>query len=652
MSSSASRFGWVGGGVVVVLVLQYLERGLGIFHFRPVPLWLITLALVLAGALLTGIQELVAQRKAVKDVEGSLDVMLACFPPRGAGGLDPYDVGVRPTLTPGGTAPDYATRDADPAIDRAIKQRGMVVLFGPRLCGKSRSGFEAIRRLDDEAPLLVPEDAKGLSTFLGAMDSLPRLKHGLAVLWLDGLDRLLPGLDLDPVDARVHPRPASSKWLRRALRKCAGAIRTWFERLLASARGKDYTPQPPPALKVVATIREGELRRILSEHSDDSHRLRRLLAHSQGIRLDPDLSDTELERFGLPKPSGGKKVTLSQAVQSAWTKGWKPAAAHPEAKTSRERFPKPVALLAGGAALAALLAALVVLGFWGGGLIQPPPVDVQVHRLAERLPPCQTLDEFPKKGKAIKDESDPTGKVLVAVARGADCPATDEVRFYRLEHERLTEIASVRPPERPRYAFSCIGANAKDPCHLTLSGRKQLILGAFSDTRSEQEFPFAVSFANDRMSIAPLGPPTGPAHSLRPEIRRLDAKAVTLRLRVVGKVDRAVTPVPGTACGPSECRLKSHVAQALAVLRSVPRSHPPVLAAGYVATGATDAPTHLIVRAWLIDTPKELPRAHRRRDCIILRGGRPLARPAKVRASDSRETVVDALVSHGAKLLC
>src|SRR4051812_37535748 len=96
------RLAWLAGTGASLILLQFFQQKLDVFHLRVPVLILVSLLLLMLGVLLNAVQELIVQRSVVRELSGAFDAMLACSPPRGAIALDPYDVGVRPDLKPAG----------------------------------------------------------------------------------------------------------------------------------------------------------------------------------------------------------------------------------------------------------------------------------------------------------------------------------------------------------------------------------------------------------------------------------------------------------------------------------------------------------------------------------------------------------------------
>jgi hypothetical protein len=614
------RIRWAGGGLLLAAALPFLQTQLEGLNLRFEVL-LLTSAMILGVTLLaTVLQEHRTTRQAEEELDDSLDVMLACWPPRPAARLTPYDVGVHPELAADPESRAYVPRDRDGEIDAAIREVGIVVVFGPAGSGKSRSAFEAVGRTAPDAGMIVPADADGLKELMQQARKLPLFEEP-AVLWLDGLDRFAEALDMDPIDALVHPAPR-----RRGTAE-------------------------PPRLRVVATIRDGDLQKLLGEGEEPAAdaAVQRLAAHSRGVALDAGLSDPEIARFeerrGQP-PGGG---TVAEAFPRSWSEGWSRPVEHEPLRDGRSNpFPVVVGIL-----LAALVGCALALAWFvdDKGWTVPPPLDEQVAKIADGVQACQSLHELPKDGKGLKEGGDPNRAILVAVVRGGDCGTSDEVRFYRLDDKRLERIATLVPPTgAARQTFSCIAdtdRKADEECRVVLSGSGGVLAGAFRNVQTGQELPLLISFADRQLKVLALGPPAPPPDDLPTDVRALGTEPVSLDLRAGSE---GTAPAP---CWPGvrNC-LKARTAAVTAVV-GAEGDQPPVLVAGHVARGTSDAPERLAVTAWRISAgPEAAPAAQANRDCLVLLKGAPQKLRQKVEDVDARDVLLETARPAGAQLMC
>ena len=110
--------------------------------------------------------------------------------------VDPLKLGVKRAidtrLDDGGDLPPYVSRDADSDLEWAIAGGGLVVLHGRAAAGKTRTAWEAARRLRPQSNLVVPAHADALRQLLDSGYAVAD-----AVIWLDDLERFLAPGGLD-----------------------------------------------------------------------------------------------------------------------------------------------------------------------------------------------------------------------------------------------------------------------------------------------------------------------------------------------------------------------------------------------------------------------------------------------------------------------
>ena len=86
--------------------------------------------------------------------------------------------------------PPYIGRDMDHLLDQLLRQRGVALVTGASKAGKSRTAFEAVRRVFPASKFIVPTSCtKALTSLLG--DPPFGRSPDPPVLWLDELDRFL-----------------------------------------------------------------------------------------------------------------------------------------------------------------------------------------------------------------------------------------------------------------------------------------------------------------------------------------------------------------------------------------------------------------------------------------------------------------------------
>ena len=107
--------------------------------------------------------------------------------------IDPFKLRITPSqlaqaAAGQGAAPPYVPRDQDAELDRALGSKTFVLVIGESKAGKSRSAFEAARRVHPSCHLVVPERRDSLQIVM-ALD--PPLDLRNSVVWLDDLEGYL-----------------------------------------------------------------------------------------------------------------------------------------------------------------------------------------------------------------------------------------------------------------------------------------------------------------------------------------------------------------------------------------------------------------------------------------------------------------------------
>jgi hypothetical protein len=576
----------VGLGAALVAAAAFVPQLLPSLGLR-MPIVVSILVAAIAVSVLVGLRrDQAADNAAARALDAKLDAALVCWPPRRACELTPYELGAHPTgdgpPAQGSShevRPSYVNRAFDDAVQQALAHEASVVLYGPARAGKTRSAFRAVHCGCREARLLVPEDADGLRTTLEHADEIvarlrkpprgtPREAPAL-VLWLDELERFLPGLDLDVLDR-----------LRRGNRR----------------------------MVLVATVNDGALKRLLDERVAEPHaqrhRVRRLLGRSRAIHV-PAPTAAELSEAGRDSPDG-TVGSLPALLQQGWLAADVPSFVAPEASGR----PTKVMMWGVVVVLIAALATAVVVGREQGWK-QPKSIADQLADLKDAGPVCEQVRASPTAADAIDDR---TLVVLAADRRG--CGRSDELRLYRLRHDELRELATLRPPAAdPQRAFTCIGATGSDPCAVRVETGARLVVGAFDDPSTYQEMPIALERGTgDALALASLSPrPPAPSGALDGPTLRDDRHAVALHLG-----DAARGRAPSCAAGERYC-VMGHGAQAWATV-SAEHGRPAVLLAGYLArTSTPEAPRLLRMRAWRLVSRDDAPALRQR--CWIYANG-------------------------------
>ena len=105
-------------------------------------------------------------------------------------------------------ADPYVRRTADDELDEALRDKPFVLVVGDSKAGKSRTAYEAARRLTNGGPhdpkVLVPKNAAAVGPLLNLDPSLD-LRPAPALLWLDDLtEGELGGLTGELLDRLQH----------------------------------------------------------------------------------------------------------------------------------------------------------------------------------------------------------------------------------------------------------------------------------------------------------------------------------------------------------------------------------------------------------------------------------------------------------------
>ena len=178
----------------------------------------------------------------------------------------------------GHTGP-YVPRDDDEGLDALIASANAVLLTGPPLAGKSRSAYEALRRIEPDDLLVAPRDPGSLLGLIEAEESFFDSIRKPAVLWLDDLQ--------DYVNAGLTAHLLTP------------LVRT------------------EPRLSLLATIRADQLGTLLSAPGQPGHAMRELRDFFELVELPARASEGEKRRFADLYPgrrmTGGIGETLTAA---------------------------------------------------------------------------------------------------------------------------------------------------------------------------------------------------------------------------------------------------------------------------------------------------------------------------------------------------
>ena len=259
-------------------MLAIIQAGPTLVDLRLWPLIVVVAGAAALTLALQGLTSFLGDYASRDRRAAELDEALALWPPLAVGQANAFDLGVRPEARMGdGSIGPYRARPEDREIDDALENADVVLLIGPAGSGKSRAAVEALCRVRNDAQLIVPEDAVGLTRVLQGVSDLLGASHSAShghveqetryVLWLDDLERFVDALHLDALDdfqrSSSDPRPG------------------------ARARVADFVSGSRSRCKVqiVATVREDRLRRLLSDAGETANVARRFVARARRVHV-------------------------------------------------------------------------------------------------------------------------------------------------------------------------------------------------------------------------------------------------------------------------------------------------------------------------------------------------------------------------------
>ena len=269
MSRRGTR--WVGAIGAIVAVLTVALQLLNAVDLRTEATVLVALLAALAGFVAQRAIAVGQSRADEAERDRVLDDALAWWPPPLVGEADPYELGAFPP-----ESGDYVDRAADEKLQAALAEPGYVVAVGPVGAGKSRAAFQALQATVPLAALLVPEDGESLGRLIAADPQLPGGEQG-TVLWLDCIDRFIPGLRLDAVDRWVGD----------------GNVR------------------------VVGTLAEDQRDKLVKAGGPEGHIARRLLGRAAVVTVKDTLTAAEAEAAGAAFPERDFSTGMAGAFREA-----------------------------------------------------------------------------------------------------------------------------------------------------------------------------------------------------------------------------------------------------------------------------------------------------------------------------------------------
>jgi hypothetical protein len=236
---------------------------------------------------------------------------------------DPVMLGVHPCMTlgehggkesgPQGKVPVYVPRDIDAVLDEKLAPGTFVLLVGDSTAGKSRTAFEALRRVAADQWLLVPAEHSSLRALLDA-----GFNFRDTVVWLDDLERYLGHRGLD------------TALLRRLLNDPTRKVI-----ILATIRAKEYSSLSSGLDSGRAGVDSSLLRtaeQLLDQVTVRIDLARRLTPreeqHARERRRDPRIAEAlaHSDRYGLAEYLAAAPKLLNE-WRDAWAVSNQPAGA-------------------------------------------------------------------------------------------------------------------------------------------------------------------------------------------------------------------------------------------------------------------------------------------------------------------------------------
>jgi hypothetical protein len=601
----------LGGTVVGVIVVGVVEAAL---RSLDLTLFAFLFAAVGIGALTLigdGLRQWYADASSRDQRAAELESALAAWPLPSVEHTSPYDLGVSPE-TDGAESGQYARRPVDDRLESAVHTAEVVLVTGPPGAGKTRGAFEALRRCEPHALLIVPRDGRSLTKILQAANDLlagwPMESPVRHVLWLDDLERFLPELGVDALDRfqqadlntptegvaeppGVHPL---EQRLPSTLKTAADFARKHLDS--SSSRAP---------VKIVATIRDVELRTITSRGGEGAIQLRRFVARASGVPMPARPGRAQRLRRRLRKRTLAPARALYQPRVGDRTQ--------PPAVSGHSPLPASLKLGA-----ACLLLSVVLLGGLAAlsNVVKPAPPKPLGDQLADiraKGTECGGVETSPREASLLHRDT-----TLVALSHEADgCTASDELTIYRSSDGRLRPVKTFRfDTESPPQRLSCIGPERPDPCHAEVTpGFPVVILGA-RDVASQQVLPVAI------WSLT-RGPKIMALHLPQPAGRRLPASAQTAQALNGTRVQLRLSRDAGEArrACPVDC-LMGYAAAAVSVVGPSGEGNA-TLVAGRVVRGAFNAPKQLAVQGYELALIGGRPEVSS--PCLLERNGRRLA---------------------------
>jgi tetratricopeptide (TPR) repeat protein len=186
---------------VTTLGVKFLLDSADLLHLAPTTSLRLNLAATttLAAGVVLGVVD--RARGQQREQQAAVQRLLDLGPARSgrlqrARDISPYHIGVSRSRYADHHDP-YVARTVDAQLDQALREHSLVLVVGASKAGKSRTAFEAVRRVLPDAALLVPKAENGVLRELFGPTSPVKVGRGPVVVWLDDLDRFLHADGLD-----------------------------------------------------------------------------------------------------------------------------------------------------------------------------------------------------------------------------------------------------------------------------------------------------------------------------------------------------------------------------------------------------------------------------------------------------------------------
>jgi hypothetical protein len=428
-------------------------------HFYEDVKWVVVGILALLAVLIPTWQTARARRAEEIDQARALDAALAGGAMLTVEQRCDADLGVR---RKGATRSEHVE-----SVKTAMLQSWLVIVTGPQGVGKTQAALEALRSLCPGVVVICPVDADGLAILLTQQEQLVRAiadrsrrdNRSLTattkwpyrrwqrlrrieppvplVLWLDDFERFVDQIEVDLI-GRLASATGGPEF------NCEPAV----------ADG----PRVPVKVRVVATIRDDDCKRILDANDDAAHRARRLLARGLTVTLEPQDASGSTGQAIPPAASAPDGLDSLEP---------------PKVDDLRPTAPAMGSLVLLGSVLLALLGLFGLLWLNHHDLQVPPSLATQAATIESGLPACAT--STPPSSGHLKEDA-----IWVLPVVQGSCPASDYVSVYTVDAGRLNWAFAEKPKSPTTWWFRCAGPSGE--CTLPAGGSETMIVGGFTHT--------------------------------------------------------------------------------------------------------------------------------------------------------------------------